>query len=105
MSAVDSALVHRYSKAFSESKAKEFINSKKHRGVLLEGFKTLYRALRSKNIRLSTSSKLLITGALAYVIMPVDMVADYIPVAGMIDDISIVSGVIATINRDLEKAT
>ncbi|MFP4333661.1 MAG: YkvA family protein [Campylobacterales bacterium] len=105
MSATNSELIKRYSKSFTESKAKEFMTSKKHRGTLIDGFKTLYRVLKCKNIKLSTSSKLLITGALAYVILPVDMVADYIPVAGIMDDIAVVSGVINAINRDLDKAT
>lgn len=103
MSATNSEIIKSYSKTFNESKAKEFMASKKHRGALLDGFKTLYRVLKSKEIKLSTSSKFLITGALAYVILPIDMVADYIPVAGMMDDIAVVSGVINAINRDLDR--
>lgn len=97
-------MLQNYSRLFTEVDAKKFMKSKKHGNVLLEGFKVLYKALKSKNLNLSTSSKVMIAGALAYVIMPADLVFDYIPVAGMLDDISIISGVLHSVTKDLEEA-
>ena len=46
----------------------------------------LYYALQSPNI--SSKEKLIIIGALGYFILPIDLIPDFIPVAGFTDDLA-----------------
>lgn len=54
----------------------------------------------------SKKDKLVIAGALGYLIVPVDLIPDFIPVIGFADDLSIivyaVSRVISNIDRDMK---
>lgn len=47
--------------------------------------------------------KALIVGALLYFISPVDLIPDFIPVAGYIDDAAVVAGVVALLSDLLKR--
>ncbi len=47
-------------------------------------------------------SIILICGALIYFLMPLDILPDFIPVTGFIDDISIILMVYKSLNKDIE---
>ena len=72
---------------------KKFISKSKRVGKNL-GFKTLsaattlFAALKSKEM--SKSNKLVVLGALGYFILPVDLVADFLPLVGLSDDAFII---------------
>lgn len=57
----------------------------------------LWRALRSG--RTPWSARLLILGALVYAISPIDLVPDWIPFMGWIDDLILVPFILALANR------
>ena len=49
--------------------------------------------------RLSRGPKLVLIGLLAYLVMPIDLVPDFIPVAGQLDDAIIIALVIRSVLR------
>lgn len=59
------------------------------------GAKTAYYSLvlfyTTKNPAVPTSAKMTILGALGYLIFPVDLIPDFIPVVGLFDDASIIA--------------
>ncbi len=46
-----------------------------------------------------------VTGALLYVLNPLDLIPDFIPVIGMLDDASVLAVCLKLVNDDLEKYT
>jgi uncharacterized membrane protein YkvA (DUF1232 family) len=58
----------------------------------------LFRGLLSDH-RLSRGRKLLLLGIVAYLAMPIDLVPDFIPVAGQLDDAILVALVLRTVLR------
>lgn len=59
------------------------------------GKKTIYYALllyyTAKNPAVPKSSKMIIVGALSYLIFPIDLIPDFIPVVGLVDDASVIT--------------
>ena len=45
----------------------------------------------------------LITAALIYFVSPFDAIADFIPIIGFVDDAAVISVVLASISKDVEK--
>ncbi|MGN7479136.1 YkvA family protein [Solibacillus silvestris] len=72
---------------------KKFLNKIKNFGGGL-GYKaiqaavTLFVALRSPNM--SKANKLIVLGALGYFILPIDLIADFLPLIGLSDDAFII---------------
>jgi len=80
---------------FDAEKATDF--SRKHTDKSwFKDFKLLYDMITHPTFKLQPSSWILIAGALAYVIMPIDIIPDFIPVFGWIDDAFVLA---VTINR------
>ena len=59
----------------------------------------LYCMMKSPNV--SFKDKTIIAGALGYLILPLDAVPDFIPMLGIIDDISAIMLALKTLNQDL----
>ncbi len=59
----------------------------------------LYYLLQAKNV--PVKAKTLIVGALGYLILPVDMVPDFIPALGFTDDLSALMVALRTLNKYL----
>ena len=59
------------------------------------GKKTIYFSLllyyTAKNPAVPKSSKMIIIGALSYLIFPIDLIPDFIPVVGLADDASVIA--------------
>ena len=59
------------------------------------GKKTIYFSLllyyTAKSPAVPKSSKMIIIGALSYLIFPVDLIPDFIPVVGLADDASVIA--------------
>lgn len=64
---------------------------------LAEKANRLWRLFR--NGTLSGFEKVLVVGALLYCIAPFDMIPDLIPVIGWVDDLAVVMGVLAYLDR------
>jgi uncharacterized membrane protein YkvA (DUF1232 family) len=58
----------------------------------------LFRALLADH-RLSRGRKLLLLGLVSYLAMPIDLIPDFIPVAGQLDDAILVALVLRTVLR------
>ena len=54
----------------------------------LQAAATLFVALKSPDM--PKSSKLIMLGALGYFILPIDVVADFLPLVGLTDDVAII---------------
>ena len=54
--------------------------------------------------RSSWTSKVLVAAALAYVISPIDLIPDFIPVIGYLDDIAVIALVAGVVGADLRRA-
>jgi uncharacterized membrane protein YkvA (DUF1232 family) len=59
----------------------------------------LYCMMKSPNV--SLRDKTIIAGALGYLILPLDAVPDFIPMLGIVDDISAIMLALKTLNKDL----
>jgi uncharacterized membrane protein YkvA (DUF1232 family) len=77
----------------------------------LAGKTTVYYSLllfyTAKSPEVPKSSKMIIVGALSYLIFPVDLIPDFIPVVGLVDDASVVAAavykVISHIDDDIKR--
>lgn len=67
------------------------------------GLKTVYMVLLLYYVLISDSTpkkyKAMIIGALGYFILPIDMIPDFIPVAGYSDDVAAIAGVILAVAK------
>lgn len=87
---------------FDPKEAKEF--ARKHQGaVWYSNFKLLYDMVTDKNFKISQKTYLMIAGALAYVVLPIDIIPDFIPWVGFIDDIFVVGFVMKSIDDDIQR--
>ena len=66
-------------------------------------FVTLLDMLRDATFRLDSSTYLTIAGALAYVVMPFDVIPDFIPGVGFIDDIFVVGMVMKSLSDEVKR--
>jgi len=89
------------SKEFNENKAEDFINNHKAKSWYKD-FKLLFEMITDKNYSITPYTKTIIMGALAYVIFPIDVIPDFIPVIGWIDDVFVLKMTIDSIKDEIE---
>lgn len=72
---------------------KKFVEKAKKFGISI-GFKALHAAVvlfyTLKDPNLPKQDRMIILGALGYLILPVDLIPDFIPVVGFTDDIAVI---------------
>ena len=90
--------------ALKKSKQKE-----KHKGPLAEmwdSLTALFRLLRAyirhEYTAIPWGSIVLVTVAIIYFVSPIDLIPDWLPLAGFIDDAAVIAFVIAQIKTDLD---
>lgn len=66
-------------------------------------FATLLRMLTTEGYSLSPSTWAVIAGALAYVVFPLDVIPDFIPMLGWLDDAFVLGAVTISIKTELKK--
>jgi len=89
-------------KDFDEEKAKEFASE--HEGKSwYDDFMLLYEMITSSDYSISNKTKIIIAGALAYVVLPIDVIPDFIPIVGWIDDIFVLGITMETLSEEIEK--
>jgi uncharacterized membrane protein YkvA (DUF1232 family) len=64
-------------------------------------FATLLRMLTTDGYSLTPSTWAVIAGALAYVVFPVDVIPDFIPIAGWLDDAFVLGAVVAMLKNEI----
>jgi len=78
------------------------ISSKGPLHKVQDTLKTFYGILKHPE-EYSKVSISIIIGALIYVISPIDLVPDAIPVLGLLDDFAVISAVTTTLAKDIKK--
>ena len=89
-------------KDFNAEDAEAF--AQKHQGAKwYDDFKLLYDMVTDPYFALNTSTYVSIAGALAYVVFPIDIIPDFIPGVGFIDDVFVVGYVMKSISDEIER--
>jgi uncharacterized membrane protein YkvA (DUF1232 family) len=70
---------------------------------LLNKVKMLYAMLRDKEFAMAWSSKTMVIAGLLYFISPIDLLPDYIPILGYIDDAFVMSVVMNAVASEIER--
>jgi len=87
---------------FDPKKAEGFVQ--KHQdSSWYEDFVLLLDMIRDDSFKIDTKTYLSIAGALAYVVMPVDLIPDFILGVGWIDDIFVLGYVMNSIADEIER--
>lgn len=86
---------------FDEEEAKGFA-SKNEDKAWYDDFKLLLDMFLDDDFKVSSRTKWMIAGTLAYVILPLDVIPDFIPIAGWLDDIFVLGMTIDAISDDIE---
>ena len=87
---------------FDVQEAKEFIQ--KHKNASWYGdFMLLYNMITDSTYKLEKKTWLIIAGALAYAVLPVDVIPDFIPGVGFIDDVFVLSVAMKSIKDEIER--
>ena len=87
---------------FNEEEAKEFASNHKEMNWY-DDFMMLYEMITSSDYTITSKTKLIIAGTLAYVVLPIDVIPDFIPVVGWLDDAFILGLAINTLSEEIEK--
>ena len=87
---------------FNAEEAEAF--SEKHQNATwYSDFKLLFDMVTDDNYTLDRSVYLMIAGALAYVVFPIDIIPDFIPGVGFIDDIFVLGMVVKSLTDEIER--
>lgn len=70
---------------------------------MIQNVKMLYEMLRDKNFSISWSAKAIILASLLYFISPIDLIPDFIPLLGYIDDAFVISAGLNAITSEIER--
>ena len=68
-----------------------------------DNFKLLYRMITDSKFTLESRVYLTIAGALAYVVMPLDVIPDFIPGIGFVDDLFVIGAVMKSVSDEVER--
>ena len=87
---------------FNEKEADQYASEHREEAWYSD-FVTLLDLVRDPHFRIDSSTYLMIAGALAYVVFPIDVIPDFIPVVGYIDDVFVVSMVMKSLSDEVER--
>lgn len=87
---------------FDTERAEEF-SSKHTDKPWYADFKLLFDMIMDPDFKMSPATWALIAGALAYVIMPIDIIPDFIPVVGWLDDAAVLAATIAKLSGEISR--
>jgi len=85
---------------FDPKKAEAFLSEHEDKEWFSD-FAMLLRMLTTEGYSLCPSTWAVIAGALAYVVFPIDVIPDFIPMLGWIDDAFVLGTVIATLKNEI----
>ena len=87
-------------KDFDEEKAREFASEHVDMKWYAD-FMLLYEMVTSSEYSISSKTKLIIAGTLAYIVLPVDVIPDFIPIVGWLDDIFVLGLATRTLSDEI----
>jgi len=97
-------LAKQLSNKFDANDVKDFIE--KHKNLdFLQDVKLLFSMVADHikgNYSIDTKTLVIITGALAYVVLPTDLIPDFIPGIGFLDDAFVIGWTIKTVKDEIE---
>lgn len=71
------------------------------------GEKTVYYSLllyyTAKSPNVPKSSKMIIVGALSYLVLPIDLIPDFIPVVGLADDSAVIAAAVYKVFQHIDE--
>jgi len=85
---------------FNEEKASSFASSNSDK-KWYDDFMLLFDMLRDPDFTLSNKNKLFIMGTLAYIILPIDIIPDFIPVIGWLDDVFVLTFTLSSLQEEI----
>ena len=95
-------LSEKLSSDFDEKETEEF--AKKHTGSpWYHNFKFLFSMITDKEYAVDKKTYLMIAGALAYVVFPIDIIPDFIPGVGFLDDAFVLGFVIKQLSDEINQ--
>ncbi|MDO8454059.1 MAG: YkvA family protein [Sulfurimonas sp.] len=77
-----------YAKKFDNKKATSY-QKRVSNSALGDKLRMMLKMINDKDFTIDPKTKLIYVGAIGYLIMPFDVVADYIPVVGLLDDAAV----------------
>ena len=86
---------------FDEDEARNFASSNSDKKWYSD-FMLLFDMLRDPDFALSNKNKLLIMGTLAYIILPIDIIPDFIPVIGWLDDVFVLTYTLSSLQEEID---
>ncbi len=89
-------------KDFDEKEAEEFASVHKD-SSWYEDFMLLLKMMTTADYSISNKTKLIIAGTLAYVVLPIDVIPDFIPVVGWLDDAFVLGLAMTTLSEEIAK--
>lgn len=94
-------LSEKLSSEFDEKETKEF--AKKHKGSpWYENFKLLFDMIIDKEYAVDKKTYLIIAGAVAYVVFPIDIIPDFMIGVGFLDDAFVLAYVTKQLSSEIE---
>ncbi len=95
-------LSEKFSSEFNEEEAEDF--AKKHtKDSWYQNFKLLLDMIMDKEYEVDKKTYLMIAGALAYVVFPIDVIPDFILGVGFLDDAFVLGFVMKQLSGEIEK--
>ncbi|WP_456488919.1 YkvA family protein [Caminibacter pacificus] len=94
-------LAKNLSDKFSAEETKEFI--KKFSDLsFIDDLKLLFGMITDKEYSIDKKTYLIIAGAIAYVVLPTDIIPDFIPGVGFVDDAFVIGMVVKQLKNEIE---
>ena len=85
---------------FDAERSENFVKRHKDKDWY-EGFIALFNMITDTDFPLSTAAWATIAGALAYVVFPVDIIPDFIPFIGWLDDVFIINWAVSMVTVEI----
>lgn len=71
--------------------------------AMLSQVRTLFRMLRTPDYALSLGTKGIIVASLLYFIVPTDVLPDFIPLVGYVDDAFVIATIVGSLRKEIER--
>ncbi len=87
---------------FDAEETEEFLEYHKNE-KWYDDFLLLFKMITDKDFKMKSKTKMVIAGALAYLVFPIDIIPDFIPIIGFLDDIFVLNFVKNAIADEIER--